>query len=451
MKKIFLLTMLIFSINIYAKVLQVSAGNFHVCALDDNGVQCWGYNNYGETDVPILKNPQMVSAGHFYTCAVDDNGVQCWGYNNYGQTYVPILKNPKMVSMGAFHTCALDDNGVRCWGESSKGQTNVPKLKNPRMVSAGDFHTCALDDKGVQCWGKNVEGQTMVPPLKNPQMVSAGQFHTCAVDDNGVQCWGRKRQTIVPPLNNPKMVSVGNFHTCALDDKGVQCWGGNEYGQTDVPILKNPQMVSVRGDHTCALDVEGVKCWGSDKVGQNDVPDRFRYPINLGNLHEYLYKDSAEFFQNVNEYLLPVEKDISDKLLLFSLLEIVIDEITIPSVGMSYFKNSFKDEVNELKNKVGVGSFAEINLDNRKIVLMLKLSKDALSSCHGHLIGENQRSLESAVTLLSKTIATSSALDIKLLNNSLKQYEPLFEKLAVAQRTRGRGLMIQTIVERLKN
>ena len=31
---------------------QVAAGNNHTCALDDNGVQCWGRNSQGQSDVP---------------------------------------------------------------------------------------------------------------------------------------------------------------------------------------------------------------------------------------------------------------------------------------------------------------------------------------------------------------------------------------------------------------
>lgn len=42
---------------------QVSAGWQHTCALDANGVRCWGFNGYGQTNVPALVKPTMVSAG----------------------------------------------------------------------------------------------------------------------------------------------------------------------------------------------------------------------------------------------------------------------------------------------------------------------------------------------------------------------------------------------------
>ena len=42
---------------------QVSAGHNHTCAVGDNGVSCWGFNNNGETEVPTdLVNPVAISA-----------------------------------------------------------------------------------------------------------------------------------------------------------------------------------------------------------------------------------------------------------------------------------------------------------------------------------------------------------------------------------------------------
>ena len=252
---------------------QISAGGYHSCALDDNGVLCWGRNSSGQTRVPPLFNPTHISAGNGHTCAVDGSEVKCWGSNQKGQTDVPELSNPTQVSAGYDHTCALNENGVQCWGNNTFGETDVPALSNPSQASAGDEHSCALDDNGVQCWGNNNFGQTDVPALFNPTHVSAGITHTCAVDDNGVQCWGNNNfgQTDVSALSNPTQVSAGS-NTCALNDNGVQCWGRNDAGQTNLPAFSNPTQVSAGFFHICALDDNGVQCWGRNDAGQTNVP-----------------------------------------------------------------------------------------------------------------------------------------------------------------------------------
>jgi alpha-tubulin suppressor-like RCC1 family protein len=149
----------------------LAAGGSHTCALDDTGLVCWGWNFYGQTDVPSLSNPTQVSLGNNASCALDDTGVVCWGVNglnywNVGQTDVPSLSNPTQVSVGRKYTCALDDTGVVCWGRNDYGQTDVPSLSNPtKVLSSDEYHICALDDSGVVCWGRNDYGQTDVPEL----------------------------------------------------------------------------------------------------------------------------------------------------------------------------------------------------------------------------------------------------------------------------------------------
>ena len=183
---------------------QITAGSQHTCALDDNGVQCWGRDVYGQSTVPTgLVNPVTVAAGYFHTCAIDDNDLQCWGDNDYQQSAVPAgLMNSVAVAAGDAHTCALDDSGVQCWGDNNYGQSSVPSdLENPVAVAAGFYHTCAIDEITVTpstlvtpivtCWGWDDYGQSTVPSdLENPVAVVAGRTHTCALDDNGVQCWG---------------------------------------------------------------------------------------------------------------------------------------------------------------------------------------------------------------------------------------------------------------------
>jgi uncharacterized delta-60 repeat protein len=254
---------------------MVSAGGYHSCALDNDGVKCWGSNSFGQAAVPALTAPTMVSAGYRHTCAIDATGVKCWGkgttntgtLDNFGQSIPPALNNPTSVSAGYWHTCAIDADGVRCWGKNTKGQTNVPALSNPVQVAAGRDYTCALDDNGVHCWGINGSGQTNVPALVNPQSISLSVNHACAVDQTGVVCWGKNNagQLNVPTLTSPQLTAVGVAYSCTLDSGSVLCWGDlalNNVGQTTVPVLSNPVSLDAGLAHTCALDSTGVQCWG---------------------------------------------------------------------------------------------------------------------------------------------------------------------------------------------
>ena len=61
------------------KPIQVAAGGWHACALDAEGVKCWGSNSFGESDVPPLNQPKRIASGARYSCAFDLDGVKCWG------------------------------------------------------------------------------------------------------------------------------------------------------------------------------------------------------------------------------------------------------------------------------------------------------------------------------------------------------------------------------------
>ncbi len=87
----------------------------------------------------------ILSAGGYHICAIDHEGVKCWGDNSKGQAKVPPLKDPASISVGVGHICAIDHEGVKCWGDNSVGQAKVPPLKNPISISVGDEHSCAID------------------------------------------------------------------------------------------------------------------------------------------------------------------------------------------------------------------------------------------------------------------------------------------------------------------
>jgi alpha-tubulin suppressor-like RCC1 family protein len=207
----------------------ISAARNYTCAVLDNGaVKCWGvglYGQLGQGDVtsrgdgrnemgdnlaPIAlgadRTATAISAGEFHVCALLDNGaVKCWGANTDGRLglgdvdprgdgpnemgdNLPSVdlgtgRTASAISAGAGHSCAiLDTNFMKCWGSGSQGQlgqgtlstigdapsemgdflptVNVGVGRTVAATAAGYFHTCALLDNAVlKCWGYNTNGQ----------------------------------------------------------------------------------------------------------------------------------------------------------------------------------------------------------------------------------------------------------------------------------------------------
>src|SRR5687768_2533028 len=70
-----------------------------------------------------------VEAGGLFTCAIrtTDGSIDCWGYNNLGQTGAP-TGSFDTVASGLNHSCAIrsSDSFVACWGYNASGQTSPP-------------------------------------------------------------------------------------------------------------------------------------------------------------------------------------------------------------------------------------------------------------------------------------------------------------------------------------
>ena len=286
-------------------VASAAGGYVYSLLLDDAGnVYAFGLNDYGQTNVPALKNGASkftaVAAGGYHSLLLDDAGnAYAFGRNGSGQTNVPALKSGASkftaVAAGIGHSLLLDDAGnAYAFGGNSSGQTVVPALKSGAKrftaVAGGYQHSLLLDDAGnAYAFGSNSSGQTVVPALKSGASrftaAAGGFYHSLLLDDAGnAYAFGSNSsgQTVVPALksdaSNFTAVAGGSFHSLLLDDVGnVYAFGLNGSGQTNVPGLKDDAdrftFVSAGFYHSLLLDdVGNAYAFGWNEYGQTTLP-----------------------------------------------------------------------------------------------------------------------------------------------------------------------------------
>ena len=333
---------------------QIAAGTSHTCALTTAGsVECWGSNEWGQigngaissypspgavetapVEVVGVDDAVQVTAGDFHSCAlIDDGSIRCWGFGGRGElghgswasSSTPVtvagITDATSITQGLAHTCALlPDASATCWGYNLWGSVgdgtttnrNAPVpvvgLAPAAQLSAGGDTTCALDPSGVaRCWGRNGNGQlgdgtttgrttpVEVVGLGAVAEIDPGRYHTCALGGDGtVSCWGDDTDGqlgtggVAPSLTPVEVggitgvtgLGAGWFHTCATTASGVSCWGGNADGQlgngtntlstTPVGVLDLGPVAEVSSNfHSCVLDPDGgAHCWGRNTTGQ---------------------------------------------------------------------------------------------------------------------------------------------------------------------------------------
>jgi alpha-tubulin suppressor-like RCC1 family protein len=264
------------------KVIALTAGLLHVCALFDQGsVACWGSNDYGQLGI---------------------------GRGCVRQSLVPLrvrnVTDAVAISAGMLHTCALlKDGSVKCWGEQPPGIADSTCPTDPAI----DSNECVTIAGAPSKMGTT---PGVVPGSSGMTAISGGNHFDCAVAGAGeVRCWGDQAygelgngspasaelSTPVKALGVGPAIGVasGLFHGCAaLADGTAACWGDNSSGEVGdgttamavmpTPVAKLAGVTSVVASSTagspscaacyafsCALLSNGtVACWGSGQDGE---------------------------------------------------------------------------------------------------------------------------------------------------------------------------------------
>src|SRR3990172_9187365 len=93
-----------------------------------------------------------IAAGEVHSLGLKaDGSIVAWGYNFYGQTNVPPPNTGFVgVAGGGYHSLGLKaDGSIVAWGNSAYGLTNVP-LPNTDFVAVagGGYHSLGLKSDG---------------------------------------------------------------------------------------------------------------------------------------------------------------------------------------------------------------------------------------------------------------------------------------------------------------
>jgi len=310
---------------------SVANDGFGYCAVLTTGrMDCWGLNldgelgngayggpdgeSYNDTPQAVTGITNALSAAsdsdYGYCAVLSSGGVDCWGYNFYGQVgngtwgltgsdpaggydtpqaVIGITNAASVTSDGSEGFCAvLLSGGVDCWGVNSLGElgngttvsTNAPVpvtgITNAVFLSNLDFSFCAvLRTGGVDCWGDNGVGELgdgttgngvdtpqAVPGVTTAISIATDQYSYCVVlSTGGSDCWainyygefgngtvggpdgqdGYDSPQAVTGITNAVSFANDGFGYCAvLSTTAVDCWGYNGDGELGNGTINGP-------------------------------------------------------------------------------------------------------------------------------------------------------------------------------------------------------------------
>ena len=158
-------------------------GSLSAQAEQSGPIAAWGWNDYGQCDVPEPNSGfAAIAAGKCHSLGLKDDGsVAAWGFNMYGQCNVPAPNSGFIaIAGGANHSLGFKDDGsVAAWGRNDHDQCNIPAPNSGfTAIATASHHSLGLKEDGsVAAWGWNPYGQCDVPePNSSFVAIAAGGF-----------------------------------------------------------------------------------------------------------------------------------------------------------------------------------------------------------------------------------------------------------------------------------
>lgn len=266
-----------------SRPLQLAVGVNLICLLDGDAVRCTGDTTKDATytGIPVLRHVRKLRAARQapVVCAIDDDGLKCWGkrasLNDRRPAFLPLENPGPDFTLADGYGCAIADNKVSCWGQGTDAFAleGDRRLDNPRLLAGGYRFACALQEGGVLC-------PSSLSLSFSPQPLSTTSFDTaynlladsselCVIAQGKVECFGSVA-TDDPFHLRERPINIGNVHLADVYS-GRICVAGA--GQVACRGTYGEKRFVVPGISAIALGDSGALCVAdnSAKVSCSDA------------------------------------------------------------------------------------------------------------------------------------------------------------------------------------
>jgi alpha-tubulin suppressor-like RCC1 family protein len=219
--------------------VAITVGARATCALLDNGtVRCWGdgsggalgYGNVdtiGDDEAPgsvgplnLGRSAVAISAGDYHTCALLDNGtVRCWGVGSDGR-------------LGYGNTNDIGDD------ETPNTVGPVSLSRSAIAINAGGDRSCAILDAGtLSCWGNGSSGALgygntdSIGDDESPSAV--GSVRLVSAPRTLTLRYNKRRRRFIGVLSSPATAACS-------DRRGVTIWKVRRGPDAKIAVLTTP-------------------------------------------------------------------------------------------------------------------------------------------------------------------------------------------------------------------